>query len=91
MWVSSQVPTKFPKTSGDRMSNPNFMNERGTNSPIWKPTCGKCGKKHYADCLKGKNNCFGYCKSVHNVSDCPMLGFKTKVVVKLKQVVLVML
>ena len=58
-WVSSQVPTKFAKASGDRVSNPKYNKGRGTYSPTEKSTCGKCGKKHNGDCLKGTDNCFG--------------------------------
>ena len=56
--VSTQVPSKFPKASDDRVSNPAFRKEKGTNSPNEKPTCRKCGKKHYGDCRKGTDNCF---------------------------------
>ena len=51
--VSNQVPSKFPRDSGDRVSNPKLKKGKGTNSPNKKPTCGKCGKKHNSDCLKG--------------------------------------
>ena len=44
--VSNQVPYKFSKASGDRVSNHKFKKVRGTNSPTEKPTCGKRGKKH---------------------------------------------
>ena len=54
--VSSQVPSKFPKASGDRVSDPKFKKGRRTNSPIEKLTCVKCGKKHYGDCLKKTDN-----------------------------------
>ena len=61
--VSNQVPSKFPKASGYRVSNPKPKKGNGTSSPTKKPTCGKCGKKHYGDCLKGTNNFFGCGKS----------------------------
>ena len=51
--VSSQVPSKFPKASGDRVSNPKFMKGKGTNSLTKKPT-RKYGKKHYGDCPNGR-------------------------------------
>ncbi|XP_069150699.1 uncharacterized protein [Solanum lycopersicum] len=51
--VSSHVSSKFPKSSGDRVSNPKFKKGKGTISPTEKLTCGKCGKKQYGDCLKG--------------------------------------
>ena len=47
--VSSQVPSKFPKASGDRVSNPKFKKGKGSNSPKEKTTCGRCGKKHYGE------------------------------------------
>ena len=59
-WVSNQVPSKFQRASGDRVSNPKFKKGKGTNSQNEKPTCGKCGKKHYVDFLKGTNIFFSY-------------------------------
>ena len=58
--VSNQVPFKFPKARDGRVTNPNPKKGNGTSSPTEKPTCGKCGKKHYGDFLKGTDNCFGY-------------------------------
>ena len=43
--------TKFPKGRDTRMYNPKYQKGRGTRSPNKKPTCGKCGKKHYGDFL----------------------------------------
>ena len=65
--VSNQFPAKFPKPLCDSVSNPNPQKGRGTSSPTKKPTCGKCGKKHYGDCLRGKDNCFGCGKSGNKV------------------------
>ncbi|XP_069151902.1 uncharacterized protein [Solanum lycopersicum] len=76
--VSSQVPSKFPKASGDRVSNPKFKKVKGTNSPTKNPTCGKCGKKHYGDSLKGVDNCFSCGKSGHKMRDCPNLKSQDK-------------
>ena len=56
--ISHQVPSKFPKASGDRVSNPKFRRGKCTNSPTEKKICGKCGKKHYGDYLKVTDNCF---------------------------------
>ena len=47
--VSSQVPSKFQKSSDDRVYNFKFNIGKGTNSPIENPTCGKCGNMHYGD------------------------------------------
>ena len=54
--VSNQVPSKFPKSSAKRVSNPKPKKGKCNNSPNKKTTCGKCGKKHYRDCLKGMDN-----------------------------------
>ena len=48
---SNQVPSKFPRASGDRVSNPKFKKGKGFKSLKENPTCGKCDKKHYGDCL----------------------------------------
>ena len=48
---------------------PKFKRGKGTNSPIKKPSCGKCGKKHYGDCLEGMDNCFSCGKSGHKMRD----------------------
>ncbi|XP_069151890.1 uncharacterized protein [Solanum lycopersicum] len=76
--VSSQVPSKIPKASGDRVSNPKLKNGKCTNSLTEKTTCGKCRKKHYGDGLKGTDNCFGYEKSGHKVRDCPNVRSQDK-------------
>ncbi|XP_069143478.1 uncharacterized protein [Solanum lycopersicum] len=77
-WVSSSAPTKIPKARGDKVSNPNFKKGRGTNSPTKKPTCGKCGKKHYGNCLKGTDNFFDCGKTGHKVSYCPNVRVQDK-------------
>ena len=53
---SNQVPSKFPKARDDRVYNPKSQKGRGTRSPIKKPTCGKCSKKHMDECLVGTDN-----------------------------------
>ncbi|TMW89238.1 hypothetical protein EJD97_017461, partial [Solanum chilense] len=58
------------KSSDDRVSKPKPKKGKGTSSPIDKPTCGKCGKKHYRDFLKGTDNYFCCGKSGHKVRDC---------------------
>ena len=70
---SNQVPTKFRRASGDRLSKPIFNKVKGSNSPKEKPTCGKCGKEHYGEYLKGTDNCFSCGKSSHKMRDCPNL------------------
>nr|XP_010313136.1 uncharacterized protein LOC104644679 [Solanum lycopersicum] len=64
--------------SGDRVSNPKFKKGKGTNSPNGKPTCGKCGKKHYGDFLKRTDNFFSCGKSGHNIRDCPNMKSQDK-------------
>lgn len=85
--LSSQVPSKFPKASGDRVYNPKFKKGKGNNSLTEKPTYGKCGKNHYGDILKETNNCFGCGKSSHKVMDRPNIRGQDKGWVKPKKVV----
>ncbi|XP_069150244.1 uncharacterized protein [Solanum lycopersicum] len=54
-----------------RVSNTKPKKGRDTSSPTKNPTCGKCGEKHYADCLKGTDNCFGCGKSGYKIRDHP--------------------
>ena len=61
-----------------RVSNLKFKKGKGTNSPNEKPTCGKCGKKHYGYFLNGTDNCFIYGKSGHKMGDCPNLNSQEK-------------
>ena len=65
--VSNNVPSKFPRASGDRVSNCKLKKEKCTNSANEKPTCGKYGKKHYGE---GTYNCFSCGKTGHNMRDC---------------------
>ena len=65
--ISNNVTSKIPMSSGDRVSNPNPKKGKVTSTPTEKKTCEECGKKHYGDCLKGMDNCFGYGKSGHKV------------------------
>ena len=68
-WVSSQVPSKFPKSSGYRVFNPKWKKEKCTNSQTENPNCGKCGKKHRYDYVEGTDNYFSFGKSRHKVRD----------------------
>ena len=88
---SNQVPSKFFKAHDDRVSNLKSQKRRGTSSPNKKTTCGKCGKKHYGDCLVATDNCFGCGKSGHKVKNSLIRRVNTRVVVKLKQVVLMLM
>ena len=57
--VSNKFPSKFPKSRKDMVSNPKTKKGSDTSSSTKKPTCGKCGKKYYGDCLKGLDNFSG--------------------------------
>ena len=67
--LRSGILIKFFKDRDHRVSKPNAKKGKGTSSPIEKKICGKCGKKHYGDCLKGTDNCFGREKSGQRVRD----------------------
>ena len=68
---SNKFPSKFSKARDDRVSNPMSQKGRGTTSPRKKQTCGKCGKKHWGQCLLGTENCFRCGKIGHKVIDFP--------------------
>ena len=69
--VSNQVPSKFPKAHYYMVSNRKPKKGKCTSLPIENPTCGKCGKSHYGDCLKRTDNGFGCVKSRYKVRDYP--------------------
>lgn len=48
-----------------------FKIEKGSSSQNDKPTCVKCGKKHYGECPLGTGSCFGCGKDGYKVKDCP--------------------
>ena len=76
--ISNQVPSKFPRASGGRVSNPKLKEGKGTNSQNEKPTCGKCGKKHYGGFLKRTDNCF-FCGNIgHKMRECSNLKSQDK-------------
>ena len=68
----------FRKARDDRVYNPKPKKGRDTSYSTKKPTCGKCGNKHYGDCLKGTNNCFSCGKSGHKVQYFPNVKVKEK-------------
>ena len=70
--VSNKVPSKIPKSMDYRVVNPMTKKGKVTSSPTKNRTCGKCGNKHYIDCLKGTKNCFGCDKSIRKVRNCPI-------------------
>lgn len=61
---SSQVPSKFPKSRHDRVSNPKSQIGRIASSPSKNPTCGKCGKKYWGECLVAMDISLGMVKVV---------------------------
>ncbi|XP_010314900.1 uncharacterized protein [Solanum lycopersicum] len=72
--VSNQVPSKLLMASGYMWYNRKPKKGKGTSSPSEKPSCKKCGKKHYGICLEGTDNCFGCGKSGHKVGIVLMWG-----------------
>ncbi|TMX04879.1 hypothetical protein EJD97_004154 [Solanum chilense] len=87
-WKDNRIDEKGPieweefKESfleGSNSRKPNSANvklEKGGSSQKVKPTCAKCGKKHYGECLLGTRICFGCGKEGHKVRDCPMVASK---------------
>ena len=55
-----------------------FMVDKGGGSKDGRPTCAKCGKRHYCECLFDTGSYFGYGKDGHNVRDCPMIASRGK-------------
>ena len=75
---SIQVPTKFPRASGDRVYNRKFKDRKGSNSPKEKSTCGNCAKNKYCEFLKGMDNFISCGKSGHKIRDCPKFRSQDK-------------
>ena len=75
---SNQVPSKFPKARDDKVPNPRDQKESSGNSPNKKPTCAKCRKGHFGECMVGTGNFFVCGKSGHKVRDCPKLKGQEK-------------
>ena len=67
--ISNQVPSKFHKAHDE--TKPRAIKGRSGNSLKKKPTCAKCGKGHFGECLFGTGNCFGCGKSGNKVRYCP--------------------
>ena len=44
--------------------------EKGGGSQFGKPTCAKCGKRHYGECLLSTECCFWFGKYGQRVRDC---------------------
>ena len=73
--ASDQDQTRFKKKvqyQGEYRSAKFMVDEGG------KPTCAKCGKRHYCECLFDTGSYFGYGKDGHNVRDCPMIASRGK-------------
>ena len=51
-----------------------FKVEKGGGSKDGKPTCSKCGKKHYGECLLGTGSFFSCGKDGHNMRDCTIIA-----------------
>ena len=80
--VSNQFPFIFHKARNNRVSNPNSQKARNGNSPTKKPTCSKCCKKHWGECLVAMDKCFGCCNSVDKLRDWPNIKIPEKGSVK---------
>ena len=57
---------------------PRSNQEKGSGSPFPKPTCSKCGRKHYRECLAGKKGCYGCGNEGYKNRDCPILRAKVR-------------
>ena len=68
----------FLKALEDRVNKPKTKKVRDTSSPNKKPTCVKCGKGHFDECLVGKGNCFSCGKTGHKFKDFPNLKGQDK-------------
>ncbi|XP_015072556.1 uncharacterized protein LOC107016669 [Solanum pennellii] len=55
-------------------SAPNINIESGSGSQVVKPTCARCGKKHFGKGLAGTGGWFGCVKDGHKVMDCPTIA-----------------
>ena len=57
--ASYQEKTRFKKKvqSQGESRSAKFKNEKEGGSKDGKPTCAKCGKKHYGECLLGNGSC----------------------------------
>ncbi|KAH0743176.1 hypothetical protein KY290_031169 [Solanum tuberosum] len=75
---SNQSPSNAPKTNKDRVSNPKPQGGNKSGSPMDRPMCDKCGKRHERKCLAGMGVCYGCGKSGHQLKDCPIRAAKGK-------------
>ena len=67
---SNKFPSKFHKARDDRVYYLKPKKGRGTNLPTKKTIYQSCSKRHYGDCLIGKDNYFSCCKSRNKVKNC---------------------
>ncbi|XP_049397311.1 uncharacterized protein LOC125861463 [Solanum stenotomum] len=74
--VSSQKNEKLAAYQLKDVTQVWFNQEKGSGSPLPKPTCTKCGNKHHGRCLASTDGCYGSGKSDHQVKNCPTLPAK---------------
>ena len=68
-WVPYQVTSNFPKVCEDMYNKLRAQNRQSGISPSEKPTCAKCRKGHFGDCLVEIGNSFSCGKIGHKVWD----------------------
>ena len=67
--LSNQVPSKFPKARDEKSPRPKVQKGKIGSSSNGKPTCDKCGKGYFGECLIGTVIFFGCGKNFHKVRD----------------------
>uniref|UniRef100_M1DXR9 Gag-pol polyprotein n=1 Tax=Solanum tuberosum TaxID=4113 RepID=M1DXR9_SOLTU len=69
----------FPNTHGynqERVSNPKPQGGGNSEYLLLKPTCNKCGRKHYGRFLTDKDGCYGFGNAGHKIREFPILKEK---------------
>ena len=64
---------------GNKEKAPN-QNSQGGGHTFERPKCTTCGKQHLGKCLARTDVCFACGSKTYNMSDCPKINAKEKVV-----------